>query len=67
MIRPSLGSNIYQSSSFFVFYCFLSLVRIAVAAIAIRMIMALTSAVVTMFVLVCFDMMPTNAQTMTSP
>ena len=37
------------------------------AAIAIRMIMALTSAVVTMFVLVCFDMMPTNAQTMTSP
>ena len=49
------------------FYCFLSLVRIATAAIAIRMITALTSAVVTMLVLVCFDMMPINAQTMTRP
>jgi len=37
------------------------------AAIAIRMIMALISAVVIMFVLVCFDMMPINAQTMTRP
>ena len=46
---------------------FLILVRIAMAAIVIRMITALTSAVVIMFVLVCFDMMPINAQTMTRP
>ena len=44
---------------------FLSLVMIVIAAIAIRMIMALTSAVVIMFVLVCFDMMPIKAHTMT--
>ena len=37
------------------------------AAIAIRMITALTSAVVIMFVFVCFDIMPINAQTMTRP
>jgi len=49
------------------FYYFLSLVRIAVAAIAINIIMALASAVVIMFGLVCFDMMPINAQTMTRP
>jgi hypothetical protein len=46
---------------------FLILVRIAMAAIAIRMITALISAVVIMFVLVCLDMMPINAQTMTRP
>jgi hypothetical protein len=67
VIRPNLGSNIYQSSVFFVFYSFLSLARIAMAAIAIRMITALTSAVVIMFVFVCFDIMPINAQTMTRP
>jgi hypothetical protein len=65
VIRPNLGSNIHQSSVFFVFFYFLTLAMIAMAAMAISMIMALTSAVVTMFVLVCFDMMPNSAQTMT--
>jgi len=37
------------------------------AIIAISMITVLTSAVVTMFALVCFDMMPINAQTITRP
>jgi len=49
------------------FYYFFSLVRIAVAAIAIRMITALASAVVIMFVLVRFDMMPINSQIITRP
>jgi hypothetical protein len=48
-------------------YSFFILVSIATATNAIRMIIALASAVVTMFVLVCFDMMPINAQTMTRP
>jgi hypothetical protein len=48
-------------------YCFLSLFRTAVAAMAISMITALISAVVIMFVFVCFDIMPINAQTMTRP
>ena len=52
---------------FFVNFYFLNFVRIAMATIAIRMITALNSAVVTMFGLVCFDMMPINAQTMTRP
>ena len=57
----------YKAGVFFVFYYFLTLAMIAMAAMAISMIMALASAVVTMFVLVCFDMMPINAQTMTRP
>ena len=64
VIRLNLGFNISILS---VFYCFLSLFRIAKAAIAISMTTALTSAVVTMFVLVCFDTIPNSAQMTTRP
>ena len=56
-------------SGFFVcfVYSFFILVSIAMATNVINIIAALASAVVIMFVLICFDMMPNNAQTMTRP